>query len=50
MSGGDAFDPFSMSNFMDVHIKNLRKKIGDSHGTIIQTIRGVGYIIKDETP
>ena len=47
---GDAFDPFSMSNFMDVHIKNLRKKIGDSHGTIIQTIRGVGYIIKDETP
>ena len=46
---GDAFDPFSMSNFMDVHIKNLRKKIGDSgHGALIQTIRGVGYIIKDE--
>jgi DNA-binding response OmpR family regulator len=46
---GDAFDPFSMSNFMDVHIKNLRRKIGDSgHGTIIRTIRGVGYIIKDE--
>ncbi|MEJ2642813.1 MAG: response regulator transcription factor [Desulfosarcinaceae bacterium] len=46
---GDAFDPFSMSNFMDVHIKNLRKKIGDAgHGTLIRTIRGVGYIIKDE--
>jgi DNA-binding response OmpR family regulator len=46
---GDAFDPFSMSNFMDVHIKNLRRKIGDSgHGTLIRTIRGVGYIIKDE--
>lgn len=44
---GDAFDPFSMSNFMDVHIKNLRKKIGDA-GAIIRTIRGVGYIIKDE--
>ena len=27
---GDNFDPFSMSNFMDVHIKNLRRKIGDS--------------------
>ena len=27
---GDAFDPFSMSNFMDVHIKNLRRKIGDT--------------------
>ena len=47
---GDAFDPFSMSNFMDVHIKNLRKKLGDSHGSVIQTIRGVGYIIKDEAP
>ena len=46
---GDAFDPFSMSNFMDVHIKNLRRKIGDTgHGTIIRTIRGIGYIIKDE--
>jgi DNA-binding response OmpR family regulator len=45
---GDDFDPFSMSNFMDVHIKNLRKKIGDSaHGGIIRTIRGVGYIIGD---
>ncbi len=46
---GDDFDPFSMSNFMDVHIKNLRKKIGDSGpGALIRTIRGVGYIIKDE--
>lgn len=46
---GDAFDPFSMSNFMDVHIKNLRRKIGDSgHGTIVRTVRGVGYTVKDE--
>ena len=46
---GDVFDPFSMSNFMDVHIKNLRRKIGNAgYGTIIRTIRGVGYIIKDE--
>jgi DNA-binding response OmpR family regulator len=44
---GDDFDPFSMSNFMDVHIKNLRHKINDSsQGRIIRTIRGVGYIIK----
>lgn len=26
---GDDFDPFTMSNFIDVHIKNLRHKIGD---------------------
>lgn len=45
---GDDFDPFSMSNFMDVHIKNLRQKIGDSgQGNIVRTIRGVGYIIGD---
>jgi DNA-binding response OmpR family regulator len=45
---GDDFDPFSMSNFMDVHIKNLRRKIGDSGmGRIIRTVRGVGYIVKD---
>ena len=45
---GDDFDLFSMSNFMNVHIKNLRHKIGDSgQGRIIRTVRGVGYIIKD---
>jgi DNA-binding response OmpR family regulator len=45
---GDDFDPFNMSNFMDVHIKNLRHKIGDAGGgTIIRTIRGVGYIVED---
>jgi DNA-binding response OmpR family regulator len=45
---GNDFDPFSMSNFMDVHMKNLRHKIGDT-GTarIIRTVRGVGYIIGD---
>lgn len=36
------FADSSFSNTVDVHIKNLRKKIHDN-GTIIQTIRGVGY-------
>ena len=43
---GDDFDPFTMSNFIDVHIKNIRKKTGDKH--IIKTIRGVGFLIEDE--
>jgi len=48
---GDDFDLFSMSNFMDVHVKNLRQKIDDSgQGKIIRTIRGVGYIIGDAEP
>lgn len=45
----DTFDPFSMSNFMDVHIKNLRRRIGDSaREGIVRTVRGVGYVIRDE--
>jgi DNA-binding response OmpR family regulator len=44
---GEDFDPFTMSNYIDVHIKNLRQKIGDLEGSIIRTIRGVGYIIRD---
>lgn len=36
------FADSSFSNTIDVHIKNLRKKIHDN-GKIIQTIRGVGY-------
>ena len=40
-----AFDSFS--NVVDVHIKNLRKKIdGESNEKILETIRGVGYRIK----
>lgn len=38
------FDSFS--NIVDVHVKNLRKKL-DNHGSIIETVRGVGYRIKD---
>jgi len=41
---GEDFDPFNMSNFLDVHIKNLRKKLqaGDQP-SIIKTVRSVGY-------
>ncbi len=46
---GDNFDLFTMTNFVDVHIKNLRKKIDqDENKSIIQTVRGVGYMIKDD--
>jgi DNA-binding response OmpR family regulator len=40
-----AFDSFS--NVVDVHVKNLRKKIdGNHHEKLLETIRGVGYRIK----
>jgi DNA-binding response OmpR family regulator len=41
---GDNFDPFSMSNFIDVHMKNLRKKISaGGKSQLIVTVRGFGY-------
>ena len=47
---GDDFDPFSMSNFIDVHIKNLRKKIArDGQPQLIATVRGFGYRLDEET-
>ncbi|MGD9949545.1 MAG: response regulator transcription factor [Desulfobulbus sp.] len=45
---GDAFDPFTMSNNIDVHIKNIRKKINDQTGKLIVTVRGIGYMARDE--
>jgi DNA-binding response OmpR family regulator len=36
-----AFD--SYSNIVDVYIKQLRSKIGDTDGEYIKTIRGIGY-------
>lgn len=47
---GDDFDPFTMSNFIDVHMKNLRQKLKAADGSassIIRTIRGVGFIIDE---
>lgn len=39
-----SFDYDGFSNVVDVHIKNLRKKLGDERaGAEIETVRGVGY-------
>lgn|SRR3989338_5241434 len=41
------FDYNSFSNVIDVHIKNLRKKInGNGHEKLLETIYGVGYRLK----
>jgi DNA-binding response OmpR family regulator len=39
------FNSFKSSNLVDVHIKNLRKKLG-SASTLIETVRGVGFRIR----
>ena len=47
---GDAFDPFTMSNTIDVHIRNLRRKVDDQAGEVIVTVRGIGYLVRDVQP
>jgi two-component system copper resistance phosphate regulon response regulator CusR len=41
----------TVDNVMDVHIARLRRKIdvGD-RSRLIHTVRGVGYMLKDEDP
>jgi DNA-binding response OmpR family regulator len=39
----------SFANVVDVHITNIRKKIGEKNGKIIETIRGIGYRINSKT-
>jgi DNA-binding response OmpR family regulator len=43
---GENFDPFTMSNVVNVHIKNLRKKLqADGSESLVKTVRGAGYTI-----
>lgn len=43
------YEYFGDTNVVDVYIRYLRQKIDDRFGVrIISTVRGVGYIIKDE--
>ena len=44
------YDVFNQSNVVDVYIRNLRRKIDDPfENKLIQTIRGAGYRISDES-
>jgi len=46
---GESLDLFTMSNFIDVHIKNLRKKFEElTDKKYIQTKRGVGFILTEK--
>ena len=43
------YDYFGETNTVDVYIRYLRQKIDEKFGVkIISTVRGVGYVIKDE--
>jgi DNA-binding response OmpR family regulator len=41
------FSENSLSNVIDAHMKNLRKKIdGEGEEDLFETVRGIGYKIK----
>ena len=42
------FNSLSWSNVLDVHMKNLRKKLGHDDIPIFETVRGVGYRLVGE--
>jgi len=42
-----SFDP--MSNVVDVHVRRLRQKLRQGERTpLVQTVRGVGYVLREE--
>lgn len=40
------FNYESFSNVVDVHVKNLRRKLDDGGPSILETIRGIGYRLR----
>lgn len=42
------FDFDSFSNVVDVHMKNLRKKLNNRRNKVLETVRGIGYKIRVE--
>ncbi|VWX32719.1 response regulator transcription factor [Exiguobacterium oxidotolerans] len=42
------YDYFGETNIVDVYIRYLRKKIDRSQSPLIQTVRGIGYVLREE--
>jgi DNA-binding response OmpR family regulator len=42
------FDFDSFSNVVDVHMKNLRKKLNNRKNKVLETVRGIGYKMRVE--
>jgi DNA-binding response OmpR family regulator len=43
--GSDAVD----ENLVEVHISSLRRRLGPGAAGLIRTVRGVGYMLDDDT-
>ncbi|MFM7317761.1 MAG: winged helix-turn-helix domain-containing protein, partial [bacterium] len=49
MDAGMGEDAVVLERTIDVHIKSLRKKMGD-RGSLIETVRGIGYRMRENPP
>jgi len=48
---GEANRITPLDNVIDVHVAHLRRKLDEGHATkLIQTVRGVGFVLREETP
>ena len=41
------YDYYGGTRTVDVHVRRLRAKLGPEHETLVQTVRGVGYLAVD---
>ena len=41
------YDYYGGMRTVDVHVRRLRAKLGQEHGRMIETVRGVGYGLTD---
>jgi two-component system copper resistance phosphate regulon response regulator CusR len=40
-----------LDNVIDVHVANLRRKLDEPFGKkLLHTVRGVGFVLREETP
>ncbi|WP_408009275.1 response regulator transcription factor [Pseudalkalibacillus sp. A8] len=42
------YDYYGDTNVVDVYIRYLRKKVDNGESPLIQTVRGVGYVLKEQ--
>lgn len=49
MDAGMGEDAVVLERTIDVHIKSLRKKLGD-HAAMVETVRGLGYRMRETAP
>ena len=42
------YDYMGSSNIVEVYVRYLRNKLGDNENHLIQTVRGVGYILREK--